>query len=195
MEKPAHNDHPILEPLRQRWSPVSFSSTPVARETLLSLLEAARWAPSCYNEQPWRFVVGSRADDPAEFDGILATLVEGNAVWAKHAPVLILAVAKTTFSKNGSPNRHAPYDLGQAIGHLTAQAATLGLVMHQMAGFDAEKARSAFALPEDHDPLAVMALGFPGKPEDLETDALRARDANPERTRFPLSQLVLGEFL
>ena len=192
MEKPTLNDYPILEPLRQRWSPLAFSPTPVARETLLSLFEAARWAPSCFNDQPWRFVVGSRADDPETFDKILATLVEANAAWAKNAPVLILAVAAGSFRHNGKPNRWGAYDLGQAVGHLTVQATTLGLAMHQMGGFDPEKARLELALPEDHDPLAVMALGFPGKPEDLESDALRARESNPERSRIPLKEMVLS---
>jgi len=93
MEKPAFNDYPILETLRQRWSPYAFAPTPVAKETLHSLLEAARWAPSCFNEQPWRFIVGSKVDDPATFDKILSTMVEFNHNWAQHAPVLILAVA------------------------------------------------------------------------------------------------------
>lgn len=192
MEKSAPNDYPILEPLRQRWSPLSFSSTPVAKETLLSLLEAARWAPSCFNDQPWRFVVGSRADDPETFDKILGTLVEANAAWAKNAPVLILAVAAGSFRHNGKPNRWGAYDLGQAVGHLTVQASALGVAMHQMGGFDPEKARVELSLPDDHDPLAVIAIGFPGKPEDLATEALQARERNSERFRIPLGQMVLS---
>jgi nitroreductase len=191
MQKPALNDFPILEPLRQRWSPYAFSETPIAKETLLSLLEAARWAPSCFNEQPWRFIVASKADDPAAFEKVLGTLVEFNAGWAKSAPVLILAVAKTTFTHNGTPNRHGAYDLGQAMGHLTVQASALGLVMHQMAGFDPEKAKASFSLADDLDPIAVMALGFEGKPEDL-GEPLRERHLSPERKRKPLSELVIG---
>jgi nitroreductase len=191
MEKPAHNDYPILETLRQRWSPYAFAETPVAKETLLSLLEAARWSPSCFNEQPWRFVVASKADDPATFQKLLGTLVEFNQSWAKHAPVLILAVAKKTFTHNGNPNRHGAYDLGQAMGHLTIQASALGLVMHQMAGFDPAKASEVFDLSDDFDPIAVMALGFEGKLEQLE-EPLRSRHSSPERPRKPLSELVLA---
>lgn len=190
MEKPAYNDYPILEPLRQRWSPYAFAETPVAKETLLSLLEAARWAPSCYNEQPWRFVVGSKADDPATFDKIVSTMGEFNQNWAKNTPVLILAIAKKTFSHNGTPNRHAPYDLGQAMGHLTIQASALGLVMHQMAGFDPVKASEIFKLSEDFDPIAIMALGFEGNPEKLE-EPYKSRHTTLERPRKALSDLIL----
>lgn len=191
MEKPAYNDYPILEPLRQRWSPYAFAETPVAKETLLSLLEAARWAPSCYNEQPWRFVVGSKADDPATFDKIVSTMGEFNQLWAKNTPVLILAIAKKTFSHNGTPNRHAPYDLGQAMGHLTIQASALGLVMHQMAGFDPVKASEVFKLSEDFDPIAIMALGFEGNPEKLE-EPYKSRHTTLERPRKALSDLILA---
>ena len=106
--------------------------------------------------------------------------------------MLILAVAKGTFRQNDKPNRWGAYDLGQSVGHLTIQAATLGLVMHQMGGFDPDKARTDLSLPGDHDPLAVIALGFPGKPEDLASDALRARESNPERSRIPLKEIVLS---
>ncbi|MGC4045596.1 MAG: nitroreductase family protein [Armatimonas sp.] len=191
MEKPAYNDYPIIETLRQRWSPYAFAETPVAKETLLSLLEAARWAPSCFNEQPWRFIVGSKADDPATFDKILSTMVEFNRGWAQHAPVLILAVAKKTFTHNGAPNRHAPYDLGQAMGHLTIQASALGLVMHQMGGFDPVKASEVFGLSDDFDPIAIMALGFEGSAEQLE-EPLKSRHSTPERPRKALADLILA---
>ena len=193
MEKPALNDYPILEPLRQRWSPLAFSPTPVAKETLLSLFEAARWAPSCFNDQPWRFVVGTRADDPATYDKILGTLVEANAAWAQNAPVLILAVAAGSF-------RHKRQ--AEPLGRVRSRAggrAPDGSSVGARPG-DAPDGRlrpgkgraPSFALPEDHDPLAVIAVGFPGKTEDLPTDALRTRESNPERSRIPLGQMVLS---
>jgi nitroreductase len=191
MQKPSANDYPIIEPLRQRWSPYAFAQTPVAKETLLTLLEAARWAPSCFNEQPWRFIVGDKTDDEATYAKILSSLVEFNQGWAREAPVLLVAIAKKTFTQNGNPNRHAPYDLGQAIGHLTIQAAALGLAMHQMAGFDPAKVSASFELSDDFDPIAVMAIGFMGKMEDLE-EPLRSRHASPERPRKPLSELILA---
>lgn len=190
MEKPTNNDFPILEPLRQRWSPLAFSDKKVERETLLSLFEAARWAASCFGEQPWRFVVGFKGD--SVFADLADTLVEANALWAEDAPVLFLTVAKTTFAHNGSTNRFAAYDLGQAMGQLTAQAASLGLYLHQMGGFDPNAAREVFKIGAEYEILAVTALGYLGDSEELPNDALRARHNSPERKRKPLSELVFG---
>lgn len=192
MEKPTDNDYPILEALRRRWSPFAFAPTPVSKATLLSLFEAARWAPSSFNEQPWRFVAGSRADDPQTHAKLAACLFEGNAIWAKEAPVLALGVAKRTFSHNGRDNRVAAYDVGQAVGHLTVQASALGLHLHQMGGFSTEKARELFAIPEDFEPMAMIALGYQGDPSVLASDELRAKQANPVRTRRRLTETVFG---
>lgn len=192
MEKPTANDYPILEPLRQRWSPLAFAPTPVARETLRSLFEAARWAPSSFNEQPWRFLVGCRDGDPEAHAKLVTCLFEGNAVWAKEAPVLALGVAKKTFTHNGRENRVAAYDVGQAVGHLSVQASALGLFLHQMGGFSAEKARELFAIPEDFEPMAALALGYLGDSSRLADEALRRKHDDPVRTRRALAQTVFG---
>lgn len=194
MRKPAVNDHPILEPLRERWSPYAFAPTPVSRATLRSLFEAARWAPSSFNEQPWRFVVGTPTDAPEAFAKLVDCLFEGNAVWAKDAPVLALALARTAFTHNEKPNRVAFYDTGQAVGALSVQAGALGLHLHQMGGFSLEKARAHFGIPDNVEPVAMIAIGYLGDPESLPTDDLRARHDNPVRSRRPLAETVLSEW-
>jgi nitroreductase len=191
MKKTAPTDLPILDVVKNRWSPYAFAETPVPRETLLTILEATRWSASSFNEQPWRFIIGERGQGQA-FEKLLETLIPQNAAWAKNAPVLMLGVAKKTFSHNGSPNRVAFYDLGQAVGTLTMQATALGLFLHQMGGFDADKARTLFAIPDDYEIGAVIALGSLGAPESLENDGLRARHNNPERVRKPLTELLFG---
>ncbi|WP_309714643.1 nitroreductase family protein [Armatimonas sp.] len=193
MEKPTLNDHPILEPLRQRWSPLAFDPKPVPAETLLSLFEAARWSSSCFGEQPWRFIVGVKATDPTTFEKLASTLVPGNS-WAIKAPVLILGVAKKTFAYNGSENRFASYDVGQAVGQLTVQAASADLYLHQMGGFDAVKAQEIFAIPDDFAPQAMIALGYLGAAELLDEEKQQARHNSPTRARKPLSELVFSEW-
>jgi H+/Cl- antiporter ClcA/nitroreductase len=191
MEKSAATNHPILEALRIRWSPLAFADTPVPTDTLLSLFEAARWSASSFNEQPWRFVIGTRDRDPETFEKLLSTLIDANAAWARHAPVLVLAVAKKTFTANGSANRVAGYDVGQAVGSLTVQATAADLYLHQMGGFSVEKAIAAFAIPDDFEPIAVIALGFLGDGSSL-SDPQRARHEDPVRQRRPLTQTVFG---
>ena len=176
--------HPLLAGRR---SPVAFASTPVEPGTLASLLEAARWAPSCRNEQPWSFIVATK-DNKSDFDRLLGCLVEFNVQWAQHAPVLILSIARMTFPSNGKPNRHAFHDVGQAIANLTVQATVSGLVVHQMAGFDIEKARHEFSIPQDHEPVAVAAIGYPGSPAEL-PEKFRQKELAP-RQRKPLADFV-----
>src|SRR5438445_764285 len=136
MEKPADAKSPIHELLRQRWSPRVFSPRPVSAETLKILFEAARWAPSSFNDQPWAYIVATK-DDPEEFQRVLSTLVEGNRAWAQNAPVLMLSIAKSNFERTGQPNRHAFHDTGQATISLVIEATALGLAVHQMAGISA----------------------------------------------------------
>ena len=124
MEKPADTKHPIHNLLRRRWSPRAFSGRMVEANQLCSVLEAARWAPSSYNEQPWRFIVATK-ENPVEFDRLLSCLVEGNALWAQQAPVLMLSVAKLSFEKNDKANRHAIHDVGLAVENLVIQATVL----------------------------------------------------------------------
>lgn len=191
MDRPAAVDHPVHALIQQRWSPVAFDSAALSAEDVLTLLEAGRWAASCFNEQPWRFVVGSKAHDPGVWQGILDCLVPPNQAWAQHAPLLLLGVARETFSRNDKPNRHAAYDVGQATTTLVLQATSMGLVAHQMAGFDAEAARARFQIPEGFDPIAVTAIGRPGTGEALDEKS-RNRDETP-RTRHPLADLLVGD--
>jgi nitroreductase len=169
--------------LERRYSPYAFSPRPVEPEKLRQLFEAARSAPSSYNEQPWRFVVATR-EDAQGFGRLLDTLVDQNRKWAHNAPVLVLSVAKGDFTHSGQPNRHALYDVGQAAAYLTLQATELGLFVHQMAGFDSAKARQLLNIPAGYEPAAMMAVGYPddsGSP----ADALRQLDS----TRRPRRSL------
>src|SRR6266852_7961152 len=142
MHKPAATDVSLHELIRNRWSPRAFSEKPVAPEVLRSLFEAARWAPSSNIEQPWAYLVAAK-DDTESFAKMLSVLVEFNANWAKHAPVLALSVAHLKMQRDGKPNRVALHDVGSASAQLTFEANARGLQVHQMAGFDADKARQA----------------------------------------------------
>jgi nitroreductase len=180
-------EYPVHPLLRERRSLRAFYPKTVEPETLGSLLEAARWAPSCANEQPWSFIVAVKDDKP-EFQRLLSCLIEFNLEWAQHAPVLILSIARMTFQSNGKSNRHAFHDVGQAIASLTVQATASGLVVHQMAGFDVERARHEFSIPPDHEPVAIAALGYPGSVESL-PHKLQQKELAP-RQRKPLADFV-----
>ena len=179
----------VHELIRRRWSPRAFSTEPVTPQQLRALLDAARWSASSYNEQPWRFIVTTK-DDPAAYDKMLSILVERNQLWAKSAPVLMLTVSKTTFSHNGQPNRSALHDTGMALSTLMLQATSMGLYVHAMAGYDRDKARSMFAIPDDYEPAAAVAIGHLGDPEAL-APPLREAELAP-RQRKPLSEIVYG---
>lgn len=180
--------HPIAPVLAARWSPRSFEDRAVPDAALAQVLEAARWAASCVNDQPWNYIVARKDREPEAHAKLFACLSTNNQGWAGRAPVLILGIARTHFAANGNPNRHAAYDLGQATANLAAQAAATGLQVHQMAGFDAAKAREAFAIPEGFDPLVMVALGHPGPAEAL-PEALAARETAP-RMRKPIGEFV-----
>jgi nitroreductase len=188
MQKPAVTDAPVHELIKNRWSPRAFSEQPVRPEVLRSLFEAARWAPSSNNEQPWAYLVATK-DDAGNFAKMLGVLVEFNISWAKHAPVLGLSVAHLKSNRDGKPNRVAVHDVGSATAQLTFEANARGLLVHQMAGFDAQKARQTFAIPPDWEPVAAMAIGYPGNPESL-PDKLRERELAP-RTRKPAGEFVM----
>jgi nitroreductase len=179
----------VLPLFHTRWSPRSFSDREVSAADLAKVFEAARWAASSYNEQPWRFLAGTRGSQA--YQKIFDTLISFNQLWAKAAPVLILGTAKTTFSHNGTPNQSARYDLGAASSYLTLQAAGLGLVTHQMAGFDADAARKAIGIPDDYLIGAVIALGYQGEPAALPTEQLVAAETAP-RSRKPLKDIVFS---
>ena len=189
MHNPAKTDYPVHDLIQNRWSPRAFSDNPVSPETLRSLFEAARWAPSSSNEQPWAFIVGTK-DDLETHSKILSTLVEFNQGWAKHAPVLAIAVSQMEFARNKTPNRNAFYDTGAAVAHLTAEATSRGLFVHQMAGFDPLKAIEVFHIPKGWEPIAVFAIGYPGDPNAL-PDKLRERELAP-RSRKPISEFVMS---
>ncbi|TSA04609.1 MAG: nitroreductase [Nitrospiraceae bacterium] len=189
MEKPAATQYPIHDLLTRRWSPRAFSERPVEPDALRSLLEAARWAPSSSNEQPWSFIVATN-DDEAGHSRLVACLMEGNIPWAQRAPVLLVSVARMSFEDNGKPNRHALYDVGQAVANLSVQATALGLFVHQMAGFYPDKVRELYGIPKEYEPVAMIALGYPGDPESL-PEKFRSREVAP-RERKPLADFIFS---
>ena len=179
--KSASPDHEILELIKERWSPRAFSSRRPDIETLNRLFEAARWAASSDNEQPWRYLV-ARAEDGDRHETLASCLFPGNA-WARKAPVLAMSVAARNFAKTGKLNRVALHDVGAASALLTLQGMSMGVFVHQMAGFDTEKARQVCQIPPDYDPVAMMALGYPGDPESL-SEPLRTRELSPRERRL-----------
>ncbi len=189
MQKPAPSDFPVHELIRERWSPRAFADKPVPQDVLRSIFEAARWAPSSNNEQPWAYIVATN-DDKENFEKMLSVLVEFNAGWAKSAPVLALAVARLTFAKNNTPNRNAQYDTGAASALLSMEATAHGLAVHQMAGFDPEKARQVFGIPPGWEPIAALAIGYQGDPASL-PPPLKDREIAP-RTRKPIAEFVMA---
>ena len=189
MSNPAPVEYPVQDVIRNRWSPRAFSDKPVPAEVLRSLFEAARWAPSSNNEQPWAFLVATK-DDTANFEKSLGALVEFNANWAKKAPVLVIAVAQLAFAKNKAPNRNAQYDVGAASLQLSLEATARGLVVHQMAGFDPETAREAYDVPEGWEPIAAMAIGYPGDASSL-AEPYQSRE-KAARTRKPIREFVMS---
>jgi nitroreductase len=185
--KAAETTYAIEELLKQRWSPRAFSDRPVEPEKLLRLWEAARWAASCANEQPWYFIVATKQDE-AEYARLLSCLRENNQQWARQAPVLMASVAKLAFDANGQPNRYAFHDVGLAVANLITQATALGLFVHQMAGFYPEKVRELYGVPEAFEPVAGIVLGYPGDPSLLPED-LKQRELAP-RVRRPIESFV-----
>lgn len=187
MKKPADNNHPIHELLERRWSPRAFSDRPEEMDKLLSILEAARWAPSSYNEQPWNFIIATKLH-PKGYNKLLDCLLEGNRKWAKSAPILILSIAKLNFDESGEPNRHASHDVGLAVANLVFQAVHLNLHVHQMAGIDLKKTIQTFDIPNTHEPVAAIAIGYYGELDQL-GEKLKDREFS-DRNRKLLSEIV-----
>ncbi|HHH27074.1 MAG TPA: nitroreductase [Polyangiaceae bacterium] len=185
--KPADARHDIHPLLRDRWSPRSFTGEPLDEETVRTLLEAARWSASCFNEQPWRYLVAPRSDEAA-FEAMLGCLAGANQTWAKNASVLMIACARTTFTRNDKPNRHAWHDVGLANAQLTVQATAMGLGVHQMAGFSSDEARRVYGIPDGFEPVAAIAVGKLAPAEALPDD-LRERELAP-RSRKPMSEIA-----
>lgn len=188
-ERRAATDHPIHDLLAARYSPRAFASTPVPRATLLSLFEAARWAPSSRNAQPWRFIVATR-DDAEAYANLLSVLNESNRRWAGNAPVLMLTVAEVQPPERDRPNSKALHDLGQAVAHLTVEAMARGLYLRQMGGILPERGASLYRVPPGYEVVTGLALGYPAEPEALPDD-LAERERAP-RQRRPLDETFFG---
>jgi nitroreductase len=189
MDDPAHPKiatpaHDVHELIRHRWSPRAFDpSRPIDRADLLRLFEAARWAPSSLNEQPWRFVIVWREESSDVWRALVEALAPSNRAWAAAAPVLALTAVRLTLERNESPNPLAWYDAGQAVSLLTMQATAQGLSVRQMEGFDRERAREACGVPEGFDPIVVIAIGYAGDPETLAIDKHRDAERQPRRRK------------
>lgn len=175
--KQNNQDTLIDELIQQRFSPRSFAEKVVNKKVLYQLFEAARKAPSSFNEQPWRFIYATK-DNTEAYQRLFECLKEGNQSWARQAPVLMLSLTKSTFSKNGKINRHAWHDTGMAMAFLLFKATELDLYIHQMAGFYPDKARELLAIPEDYEPVAMAALGYLGEEE------------NPQKPRKTVEEIV-----
>jgi len=185
-KKPAL-DYPVHRLIADRWSPYYFAEKEIGTETLRSIFEAARWAASAFNEQPWRFIVAAR-ENKAEFQRLLSCLVEPNQAWAKRASVLALAVISQNYQRNGQPNGTALHDLGLAAGNITLEAASHGIMVHQMAGILPDLARDVYQIPEGYQAVTALALGYPEEGEG----ELAQRDSAP-RQRKTQEEFVFGQ--
>src|SRR6516162_9107305 len=165
-DKQATPDHPINDLIASRWSPYGFADRSVSQDDLRALFEAARWAPSSYNEQPWRYIVATK-ETPPDFGKLLSCLVEGNQAWAKAAPVLALGCTNLVFKLNDKPNAAALHDLGQASANLTVEATARGLAVHQMIGILPDRAREIYQVPANVQPLTGLAIGYAADPSVL----------------------------
>lgn len=194
LSKPAQTQVPIANSIAQRWSGRAYNpERAVASKDLQGLLEAARWAPSCFGDQPWRFVVGDRVMDTAAWQILFDTLVPANQAWARSAPVLIAALADTQMRKDASPNRWGSYDTGAAVMALSIEATVRGLMVHQMGGFDAGRLRTALEIPERFLPMAMIAVGYQLSAQQIPED-LQEREHAP-RSRVPLEEICFsGKF-
>jgi nitroreductase len=188
-DRRASTDYPVHELLAARWSPYAFQDRPVPEADLLSVFEAARWAASCFNEQPWTYIVATK-ENPDQFQQLLSCLIEFNQVWAKAAPVLALGIVSLRFTRNGQVNRAAVHDLGLAAGNLLVEATARGILVHQMLGILPEKARQIFAIPDGYEAWTGLAIGYRGDPTQL-PDVLQERERRP-RERKPLNQFVFS---
>lgn len=191
MEKPAIVKYPVITPILKRWSARAFKKEKVEIDKIYSCLEAARWAASAFNEQPWHIILGNYfgcKEEQHTWEKILAILVPFNQDWAKNAPILMLMVAKNNFSHNNQPNKHAWYDCGQAMAHIALQATNEGLYSHQMAGFDTALAIENFKIPTNYSPVSIIAIGNYGTATSLPPD-MKEKELL-ERSRKNLNQWV-----
>jgi nitroreductase len=189
MSKRANPDHPILDVVAERWSPYGYDPRPMPATDLESLFEAARWAASAFNEQPWRYLVATR-DDEEKFSALLSCLVEANQQWAQNASALVITVVSLNYAHNGKLNGTALHDVGLAAATLTTEATSRGLMVHQMAGILPDKARELFGIPDGFQAVTAMAIGYAADPSTL-PDEIRERDTTP-RQRRPLTETVFA---
>jgi nitroreductase len=184
-QRKAETRVPIDDLLARRWSPRAFDANRgVSREQLAALLEAARWAPSCNGDEPWRYLIWDRGRDAAGWQKAIECLSENNRKWCRNVPVLMLSCAGSIFGHSGKPNRFAQHDTGAADLSLALQAVTLGLIVHQMGGYDAAKTRESFGIPEEYTPQAMIAVGYQASPDVLDEDT-RQKELKP-RSRKPV---------
>ena len=187
-DRPAETSVPIHDLLSNRWSPRAYDvNRQVPRAALAALLEAARWAPSCNGDQPYRYLVFEKSRDPEGWQKAFDCLSENNRKWVKNVPVLMLSCAGSIFAHNGKPNRYGPHDVGASSMAMALQGTALGLAVHQMGGFDAGKARDAFAVPAEYTPMAMIAVGYQAAPDVLDEET-KAKELRP-RSRKPLADL------
>lgn len=186
LNKPAETSQPIIDIIRDRWSPRAFTDKAVSKEHLVSLFEAARWTASCNNSQPWRFIVATK-ENKAEYDRLLSCFNDRNQSWAITAPVIMITCADKNLP-NGNPSDYGYYDTGAAVAQLTAQASSLGLVLHQAQGILFDKVRAEYGVPDDFDICTGVAIGYQGEADVLPDDYAK-REVLP-RDRKPLDELV-----
>lgn len=183
----AQTSKPIHDLLARRWSPRAFDpNRPVSRDQLRTLLEAGRWAPSCNGDEPWRYLIWDKVRDPAGWQKAFDCLSENNKKWVKNVPLLMLSCAGSSFEATGKPNRWTQHDTGAASVSMALQAVAMGLIIHQMGGWDVEKARAAFAIPPEYTPMAMIAVGYQASPDILD-DETKAKELRP-RGRKPLAE-------
>jgi nitroreductase len=161
MKKSTQIEQPILDVIQERRSRRAYAETRIEPTKIQALFEAARWAPSSNNEQPWAYIYATKAE-PELWGRLFDTLMDGNKIWAERAPLLILSMTRKNFVRNDKPNGSAKYDLGAANAFLTLQATQLGLNVHQMGGFDRDKAKSNLNIPDTHEAAVMMAIGYLG---------------------------------
>ena len=186
-DKKIDTQEKIDDLLAKRWSGRAYDvNRQVTQQDIISLLEAARWAPSCFGDEPWRYIVCDKAINEAAWDKAFACLAEGNQSWAVNAPILILALANTIFSHNDNANRWAQYDTGAATMSLCIQASSLGLMVHQMGGFSADKAADVFSIPDQYTSMAMMTVGYQLAKDKINEELLERESS--ERKRNPLAE-------
>ena len=194
MEKRAITSSLLDENISKRWSCRAFAPDKrISMEQIISMCEAGRWGPSCYGDEPWRFIIFDKYSDETAFNKIFNCLGEWNQRWAKNVPLLFLSLADSIFRKTGKPNRWAQYDTGSAVENICLQAVSLGLMAHPMGGFDKEKVMSEFKIPDNFTPMSIIAIGYQAEPDILE-DEFKTLEIK-ERFRRPIGEtFFLSEF-